>query len=179
MPWPASTEECILRTNSTGVWSWVRGTVRQAERSPRSSWLVGRENLLSVDLQNPGHGEWDAWPRISNYAQHIQYTVLSVLVSESYLLSAASCLPHFSLFPPRSIGWLSVMLTVYPGNVKLHVQRPDFLFWVMISSKLLTPHSCKYSFNSKDWDQPRVKGKRKNTRTGAGPSLVGNQREGG
>lgn len=112
MTQPASTEECIFRTNSTGVWSWVRGTVRQAERSPRSSWLVGRENLLSVDLQNPGRGEWDAWPRISNYAQHIKCIVLSVLVPESYLLSAAFCLPHFSLFPPGSVCWLSVMVVL-------------------------------------------------------------------
>lgn len=108
MPRPASAEERILRTNSTGVWNWVRGTVRQAESSPRSSWSVGREDLLSVDLQNPGHGEWDAWPRISNYAQHIKCTCSTNL---STCVSLALCCilpPTLSLFPPRSVCWLSV-----------------------------------------------------------------------
>lgn len=106
-PRPASIEECILRTNSTGVWSWVWGTVRRAERSPRSSWLVGRENLLSVDLQNPGHGEWDAWPRTSNYAQHIKYTC-SISLSTWVLLALCCILPPTPLFIPSQVCMLTV-----------------------------------------------------------------------
>ena len=169
MPRPASAEERILRTNSTGVWNWVRGTVRQAESSPRSSWSVGRENLFSVDLQNPGHGEWDAWPRISNYAQHIKCTC-SISLSTCVSLALCCILPPTLLFIPSQVcmltvsHWGTVMLVLITQEIKSYtanVLTSYFEWWFQASC----PHHIAVSTLSTERIEINlwVKGKKEKT----------------